>query len=432
MKRHILVIDDDKNMRLALSEALSKSHYMVSLAGSGLEAIKKSKNNHIDVIICDVKLPDIDGISVLDRIKKEKPAIPVILITGYGTIENAVEAMKKGAFDYVLKPFPIESIERIINKALNITIDRGHSKIITQDKKMLDLLNMAKNIAKTKATVFIQGESGTGKELLARYIHNHSQRRDKPFIAVNCAAIPENLLESELFGYEKGAFTGAMKRKLGKFELANHGTLLLDEVTEMKPALQAKLLRVLQESQIDRVGGESSISVDVRIIATTNQDVYKMIEQGKFREDLFFRLNVISLKIPPLRKRPSDIELLSKYFLEKYSTISEKKVTGISEEAIKLLKKRKWKGNVRELENAIERAVLLTQKSVLTPEDFSFDRDICNETIYEPLSSLKEMEKKLIAQALKETGGNRTRAAKILGISVRTLRNKLNEYKDLA
>ncbi|CAD7772803.1 Regulatory protein AtoC [Candidatus Methanoperedenaceae archaeon GB50] len=212
----------------------------------------------------------------------------------------------------------------------------------------------------------------------------------------------------------------------------NHGTLLLDEVTEMKPTLQAKLLRVLQESQIDRVGGESSISVDVRIIATTNQDVYKMIEQGKFREDLFFRLNVISLKIPPLRKRPSDIELLSKYFLEKYSTISEKKVTGISEEAIKLLKKRKWKGNVRELENAIERAVLLTQKSVLTPEDFSFDRDICNETIYEPLSSLKEMEKKLIAQALKETEGNRTRAAKILGISVRTLRNKLNEYKDLA
>lgn len=432
MKRHILVIDDDKNMRLALSEALNKSHYMVSLAGSGLEAIKKSKNNHIDVVICDVKLPDIDGISVLDRIKKEKPAIPVILITGYGTIENAVEAMKKGAFDYVLKPFPIESIERIINKALNITIDRGHSKIITQDKKMLDLLNMAKNIAKTKATVFIQGESGTGKELLARYIHNHSQRRDKPFIAVNCAAIPENLLESELFGYEKGAFTGAMKRKRGKFELANHGTLLLDEVTEMKPAIQAKLLRVLQENQIDRVGGESSISVDVRIIATTNQDVYKMIEQGKFREDLFFRLNVISLKIPPLRKRPSDIELLSKYFLGKYSTISEKKVTGISEEAIKLLKKRKWKGNVRELENAIERAVLLTQKSVLTPEDFSFDRDICNETIYEPLSSLKEMEKKLIAQALKETGGNRTRAAEILGISVRTLRNKLNEYKDLA
>jgi two-component system response regulator FlrC len=319
---------------------------------------------------------------------------------------------------------------------------------------MLKLLELARHVARSKATVLIQGESGTGKELLARYIHAYSLRRDKPFVAVNCAALPEGLLESELFGHEKGSFTGAISRRLGKFELANHGTLLLDEISEMNFSLQAKLLRVLQESEIDRIGGKLPVSIDTRIITTTNQDLEEMVNNGQFREDVFFRLNVIPLRVPPLRERPDDIEPIANHFLEKYGSActqgggnnNRKGAMRISEKALQLLRQRRWKGNVRELENVIERGVLLTQGNTLNPSDLSLDgcpnlyggkgggAESCSiEPVSQggPVSSLKDMEKELIVRTLRKTGGNRTHAAKILGISVRTLRNKLHEYSDL-
>lgn len=460
-RKPILVVDDEPSMRMALFETLSRSGHAVTLAQSGLEAIARFKEDNFHLVITDVKMPHMDGIEVLREIKKQNSETPVVMITGYGTVENAVEAMKEGAFDYILKPFSVEVLEEIVHKALNGNPDDGKvepecttHKIITADEKMLKLLELARHVARSKATVLIQGESGTGKELLARYIHAHSPRRDKPFVAVNCAALPEGLLESELFGHEKGSFTGAISRRLGKFELANHGTLLLDEISEMNFPLQAKLLRVLQESEIDRIGGKLPVSIDARIITTTNRDLEEMVNNGQFREDVFFRLNVIPLRVPPLRERPDDIEPLANHFLEKYGSGStqygrknnKKGVMRISEKALQLLKQRTWKGNVRELENIIERGVLLVQGNILTPSDLSLDgcpnayggkagaSESCPiERVSQggQVSSLKDMEKELIVRALRKTGGNRTHAARILGISVRTLRNKLHEYSDL-
>jgi DNA-binding NtrC family response regulator len=460
-RKPILVVDDEPSMRMALFETLSRSGHAVTLAQSGLEAIARFKEDNFHLVITDVKMPHMDGIEVLREIKKQNSETPVVMITGYGTVENAVEAMKEGAFDYILKPFSVEVLEEIVHKALNGNLEDGKvepecttHKIITADEKMLKLLELARHVARSKATVLIQGESGTGKELLARYIHTHSPRRDKPFVAVNCAALPEGLLESELFGHEKGSFTGAISRRLGKFELANHGTLLLDEISEMNFSLQAKLLRVLQESEIDRIGGKLPVSIDARIITTTNRDLEEMVNNGQFREDVFFRLNVIPLRVPPLRERPDDIEPLANHFLEKYGSGStqygrknnKKGVMRISEKALQLLKQRTWKGNVRELENIIERGVLLVQGNILTPSDLSLDGcpnayggkargpESCPiEPVSQggPVSSLKDMEKELIVRALRKTRGNRTHAARILGISVRTLRNKLHEYSDL-
>lgn len=443
----ILVVDDEPDMRIALTHALSHSGYSVESASSGLEALEKFEADKFSLIITDLKMPGMSGIEVLGKVKKRSPKIPVIMITAYGTINNAVEAMQEGASDYILKPFSTEILEAAIKKVYINSNGKAQSKllevyskrnsetkrIITQDSKFLNILELAKNVAPSNATVLIMGESGTGKELLASFIHQHSGQSDRPYVAINCAALPESLAESELFGYEKGAFTGAVSRKIGKFELANHGTIILDEITEIAIPLQAKLLRVLQEREIDRVGGDKPVPVDTRIIAISNIDINKAVKEGKFREDLFYRINVIPLTIPPLRERKGDIPLLANYFLEKYSLSNNKKMTKIAEETISLLLRYDWKGSVRELENTIERAVLLGKGEVLLPKHLFLEELGSNGRKSVPIRaglSVKAMEKELIFHTLEEVNNNRTHAAKLLGISIRTLRNKLREYKE--
>jgi DNA-binding NtrC family response regulator len=437
----ILVIDDEQSMRLALSEALSRSGHLVDCVPNGYDALKKVQAASFKLVITDVRMPKMDGLEVLHEIKKVAPQTPVIMITAYGTINNAVEAMKRGAADYILKPFSFEELDAVVKRALvngrqKEVPGRSNQKqreIVTKAPQMLKLINLSKSIALSKSTVLIQGESGTGKELLARYIHQHSEQKERLFVAVNCAAIPENLLESELFGYEKGAFTGAVSRRLGKFELANESTILLDEVGEMGSQLQAKLLRVLQEFEIDRVGGKEPIPINVRVIATTNVDLKQAVEDRKFREDLYYRLNVIPLKIPPLRERKIDIPMLAEHFIEKHSVICKKAAPRVSPEVLTALQNYEWRGNVRELENVLERTVILHGGEDLLPEhlvleEMSEDREEKGSLAKEG-SSVKEMEKKLILKTLDELEGNRTHAAKALGISIRTLRNKLSEYK---
>jgi two-component system response regulator FlrC len=347
--------------------------------------------------------------------------------------------MKMGASDFLLKPMTLKMLEIINSQILNglsirnTTEPHGRFTIITKNQEMNRLLKLSREIADSQASIFIQGESGTGKELFARYIHHKSSRSNKPFVAINCAAMPENLLESELFGHEKGAFTGALNKKKGKFERADRGTLLLDEISEMDYQLQSKLLRVLQEREIDRIGGIEPIPVDVRIIATTNRDIEQQVENGKFREDLYYRLNVIPFKLPPLRERKDDIPLLANYFVDKYNQLDKKDVKGLTQEAMTSLMQRPWKGNVREFENIIERSVLMCQGDYIDTDSFLLSgRNTANKKHdypFTPLFSLKEMEKNVIFRALDQTDGNRTHAAEILGISVRTLRNKLNEYR---
>jgi len=437
----ILVVDDEESMRLALTEALSRSGHLVECVSNGCDALKKFRSSSFKLVVTDVRMPKMDGLEVLQEIKKISPRIPVIMITAYGTINNAVEAMKKGAVDYVLKPFSFEELNATVERALRdggkqeliVKGNRNQREIITQDPQMLKLIKLAESVASSKSTVLIQGESGTGKELFARHVHQHSERREKTFVAVNCAAIPENLLESELFGYEKGAFTGAVNKRAGKFELADGSTLLLDEVGEMGFKLQAKLLRVLQEFEIDRVGGKEPVPIDVRVIATTNVGLKQAVEEGKFREDLFYRLNVIPLKVPPLRDRKEDIHLLADHFIKKHSLRCKKEAPRISPETISALKSFEWRGNVRELENVIERTVLLHRDEVLLPEQLVMEEMSGSGggkgIVSNKAPSVKEMEKELIVKTLDELGGNRTHAAKALGISIRTLRNKLNEYK---
>jgi DNA-binding NtrC family response regulator len=443
-KNSILIAEDDPELRGTLFEGLSKDGNRVHLAGTAEEALMLFGQKAVDLVIADVKLPGLNGLQLLESIKDKSVHTPVIMMTGFGTVQNAVEAMKKGAFEYLLKPFSLNLMNQVVEKAL----EKNHAKlsenpglinlpsfpvpIITQDKKILEIMELCKRVAWSKATLLIQGESGTGKELIARYVHCHSQRRQGPYIAVNCASLPESLLESELFGHEKGAFTGAISKKLGKFELAHRGTILLDEISEMNTLLQAKILRVLQENEVDRIGGRQPIPIDIRVIATTNRNLEACIEKGEFREDLYYRLNVICIKLPPLRDRSDDIELLARYFLNNFSELYGKPMPTICQNALAWLKKQEWRGNVRELKNAIERAVLISSEPVLTIQDFSSEEIMDpEEHLAEESStlSLRKMEKKLIFKALEKTDGNRTHAAKILGISIRTLRNKLSEYK---
>ena len=439
-RKKVLLADNDSNGCSEIGKIFFELGLHVTKASDGLSAFDKIVRDRYDLVITDLNLPQMNGINLLKRIKEVNESLPVILISDNARVEEAVEAMKLGAYDFVLKPLTVETIEIIISQISNSLTMTGKDKsearfrIITKNREMNRLLQDAREIADSQASVFIQGESGTGKELFARYIHHHSNRRDRPFVAINCSALPETLLESELFGHEKGSFTGAITRKKGKFEIANHGTMLLDEISEMDIQLQSKLLRVLQEREIDRVGGIGPIPVDVRIIATTNRDIEKQLRDGKFGEDLFYRLNVVPFHLPPLRDRKEDIPLLVDYLIEKYNMMDKRSVKGLTEEAMQALINMPWKGNVRELENIIERAVLMCKRDLIDTKNlFINEKDRLTEDTrytFEPTVSLKEMEKKVIFHALDKTNGNRTHAAEILGISVRTLRNKLNEYRE--
>ncbi len=454
----ILIVDDEVEMRIAMSETLKHCGYQVELSHNALDALKKIKDKDYSLVITDMTMPKRSGLELLKDIKQHAPSKAVIMVTAYGSIETAVEAMKYGAFDYIVKPFNFETFTFVVERALSfkesVPITQNFStqtkksdqstphlsrEIITQNKEMLHLLEMAKNIANSKATVLIQSESGTGKEMISRYLHEHSNRAVRPFVAVNCAALPDSLLESELFGYKKGAFTGATQDRQGKFEQANGGTILLDEISEMDITLQAKLLRILQEQEVDKIGGKAPIPIDVRVIATTNRNMMERIQEGKFREDLYFRLNVIPLHLPPLRDRKDDIPLLAEYFLKKHAERNTRKTPRISQQTLEVLRSYNWRGNVRELENVMERAILLCNESQVQPKHllmhFSSEPEPSENVQQDEDTSLKagmsirEVEKKLIFDTLKETNGNRTKASEMLGISIRTLRNKLNEYR---
>jgi two-component system response regulator FlrC len=422
--RPILVVDDDPQMRSALKEAIQRIGYGADACENGQEAIGRISRTGYSLVVTDMKMPGMDGLSLLREIRRRSANQPVLVITGYGTVENAVETMREGVTDYLLKPFSFDALKKAVLSVMTRTVQER--EFLTADPGMQKLLALARNIAASDITVLVQGESGTGKELLARYIHKNGRRAERPFVAVNCAAIPESLMESELFGHEKGAFTGAAERKKGKIELASGGTILLDEIGEMPLLLQAKLLRVLQEKEVDRVGGKEPVPVDVRVIATTNRDLQKECREGRFREDLYYRLNVFPVKLPPLRERPADIPLLAAHFAEKFSGAEDKEVRGFTEEGLALLQSRPWRGNVRELENVIRRAVLVCSGDSIGGNAFMFDEP---EEISGFNGKIRDMEKELILRTLKEVDGNKTRAAEILGVTVRTIRNKLNEYR---
>lgn len=448
-KYRLLVIDDEPLMREYVEEALVRAGYAVDTAGNGADGLACFGAHRHDVVITDLKMTPMDGLAVLNGILKDQPSTRVIVMTAYGTIETAVSALKGGATDYILKPFTPDVLEIAVNRALehrqltqenkylreelNVRYDGG--AMIGKSLPMQRVRDEIAKVANSRATVLIRGASGTGKELVARAIHHGGNRANKPFIKVNCAALSAGILESELFGHEKGAFTGAHDRKIGRFELADGGTLLLDEVSEINVELQAKLLRALQEREFERVGGTRTIPVDTRIVATSNRDLEIAVAEGKFREDLFFRLNVITIELPPLRDRRDDIPQLAEHFLEAFNRENGRHIRGFSEEALAALLAYPWPGNIRELQNAIERAVVLATGSGLTPHDFQFNTAaLFQETAGAPGlaagTTVSEMEQQLIFKTLEHCNQNRTRASELLGISVRTLRNKLKEYQD--
>lgn len=445
----ILIVDDEDAQRNILKGYLEKKGYQIYSASSGTEGIKTVQNNLIDIVLSDFKMPDKTGLEVLEEVKKINPEISFVILTAYGTIENAVKAMRLGAFDYISKPVDLDEldlmIERIIeNKNLRSEIQILKNQLkekfridsfISQSPKMEEVLSVAARAADSKATVLITGESGTGKEVLAKSIHYVSPRKDKPFIAVNIPALPETLLESELFGHEKGAFTGAEKTKKGRFELADTGTIFLDEIGDIPINLQVKLLRVLQEHQIERLGSTESLNIDVRIIAATHQNLEVKIKDGSFREDLFYRLNIVTLNIPPLRERKEDILPLIEHFSDKYSKENNKQKISISKEAIDYLIKYNYPGNVRELENIIERAVVLSRGDIITLNDlpnavkgFKAEREITVNENATLIDQVEELEKKLIYDALTKANGNQSQAGRILGLTERNLRYKMQKY----
>jgi two-component system response regulator AtoC len=440
-KVKILVVDDEAIVRESLSDWLKDVGYQVFTAENGHKALEVIENEKPSIMIADLVMPGMDGIELMKRAKAQQPKIEVIIITAYASIPTAINAMKEGAYDYIEKPFCPEKAEFLVknlaehqelveeNLSLRQRLEDRYrfENIIAKSSKMQRVIEVIKIVAKSNATVLITGESGTGKELVARAIHSQSHRRNKPFVAVSCAALPESLLESELFGHEKGSFTGAYAQKKGKFEFANGGTLFLDEVGEMSANIQVHLLRVLEEKEFTRVGGNEPSRVDVRVISATNKDLRKAIEKQEFREDLYYRLNVVNIELPPLRERKEDIPLLAEHFLYKFAIENQKEITGFSPEAMEFVLDYDWPGNVRELENAIERAVILAKDSIITIGDLP-QENLSPAYSTTPRKNLKEVERGHIWNVLRETGDNYSEAARILGISRMTLYNKAKEY----
>jgi DNA-binding NtrC family response regulator len=447
-KLNILIVEDGRSQREMLRDFLISEGHRVMEAETGETAIKSVLNNHFDLILLDYKMPGMDGMEVLKEVKRINHEIDVVIITAYGTIETAVEAIKVGAIDYITKPVELEELLILVarvaerrglireNELLKQELGKQGvtaEKIIYKSTQMVELINMASRVAASRASVLIQGESGTGKELLARLIHQLSPRVHKPIIVVNCGALQENLLESELFGHEKGAYTGAAARRIGRFEEADGGTLFLDEIGELSPGIQVKLLRFLQEREISRLGSNTSISVDVRIISATNRDLDARVKEGEFREDLFYRLKVVTMSLPPLRERKEDLPMLIDHFMEKFARENGKNIRGVTAEARDLLLKYDYPGNVRELVNIMERAVVIARDDYITVPDLPFKNDSFNNLSGKKISaslreSLEELEKHLISEAMDKAADNQTRAAEILGMSERMLRYKLKKY----
>lgn len=470
-KGSVLVVDDDSQVTRALGEYLENFKYDFEIAGTGAEALARVKNSDVALVLLDINLPDFSGFDILGKIKEINSSIPVVVMTGFVSTEAAIEAMKMGAYEFISKPFEADKVIGLINRIMQksshlrgletFSLDRDFipGDIIGRSAEMVEIAKIIGQVAASDATILITGESGTGKELIARSIFKNSLRNDKPFLSVNCAALPDTLLESELFGHEKGSFTGAYARKLGKFEVCNGGTILLDEIADMSALTQSKVLRILQEQEFERVGGTDTIKVDVRVITATNKSLVALIREGKFRVDLFYRLKVVSIYLPPLRERREDIPLLVDHFIKMYADETGKKIEGISQEALDELKKYPWPGNIRELENNIHSAVVMSKGNVLMPEHFPILSDetepiqikldqveddyarmfseiisphfqkvvaVSSNHIYSHLQS--GFEKALFSEALKYTGSNQVKAAELLGISRNTLRDRISKY----
>jgi DNA-binding NtrC family response regulator len=441
----ILVVDDDTVARDLLADALKKEGYNVEAYATGEEAIARGREGRVDLVLTDIRMGAVDGLTVLREFKRMSRETAIVVLTAFGSLEGAIEAIKQGAYDYLAKPFKKEEIKLVVQRSLDhCRLLRENTKfreelkskdewspLVGSSPAMLEVYKLVARVSESRSTVLLQGESGTGKELIARAIHGNSPRRDKPFVPVNCGALPDTLLESEMFGYEKGAFTGAVGTKTGLFESANGGTLFLDEVGELGQALQVKLLRVMQDQEVRRVGGTNSIKVDVRMIAATNRDLEQLVKEGKFRDDLFYRLNVVRITLPSLKEREEDIPMLAHHFLHKCAGGATTAVRGFHPDTMECLQRYRWPGNVRELENAIERAVSLSHGPLLTPDDLPAqirqapvpadhkpDMPDTAESVY---LTLEEVEKRHLVRVLKETKGNKVKAAKILGIDRRTL-----------
>jgi len=448
MKFNVLIVDDEKNIREGLGTALEMDGYDVRLAADGKEAMSIINSTEMDLVITDLKMPGVSGEELLKYISSSYPTVPVIILTGHGTIESAVKAMRDGAYDFLTKPVNLDRLSLLVKRALanrelslqhralqdeleTLNRKNTYSRIIGKSSQMRKVMNLVEQVAQTKASVLITGESGVGKELVADAIHNLSSRRDKPFIKVHCAALTESLLESELFGHEKGAFTGAIARKRGRFELAHTGTIFLDEIGEINQTVQIKILRVLQEKKFERVGGEETIEVDVRVISATNRDLKEEIEKGTFREDLYYRLNVVNIHVPPLRERKEDIPLLATAFLKEFAEENGKNIEGIDPKARLALYSYSWPGNIRELRNCIESAVVMAKSNIITLDDLpptinsASDGDCIKITMG---TTLSEAEKEIIRCTLNHEKGNKSRTAEILGIGRKTLHRKLQEY----
>ena len=440
----ILIVDDEESHRLMLRAHLEQEGFSTVEAIDGEEAIAKVAERNIDLILMDIRMPRLDGMEALLRIKQANPATPVIMMTAYGSIDSAVKALQAGAADYLTKPLDSNELLVKVHKALRyhqleeenvlyreqLGIRFDFSRIIGKSAKMRELFDMLATVAPTEATVLLLGESGTGKEIIANAIHQNSPRKEHPYVKVNCAALPETLLESELFGHEKGAFTGAIEKKKGRFERADGGTIFLDEIGEMSLTTQTKILRVLQEREFEQVGGTKTIKVDVRIIAATNKNLEEEVKKGKFREDLYYRINVVPITIPPLRERAEDVPLLAEHFLRLYGEKNKRMLKGFADGVLDALIRYEWPGNVRELENIVERTVIMSRGDTITfadlPPAIAGAQGPAMQT--PPAISLKDMERETITKALQQTGGNRTKAAVLLGITRKTLQNKIKEY----